>query len=389
MPGMAGIPGITGINGKGDNKKAGLLERWKGFSPKKKLFYGAIVLALVYLLMDDMGEETNTPVKPKKPVASKVAPGERTFEMLTPEQKRFVERAHDLAFDYYKNKEYDKALFELAKIFQLLPDYKDSRELERYAKEGKRKLEQLEEERKKKEEEAKIQAQIAQLVDEARERMDKKQYAQANELFPQILALDPDNHDVAEWRKIVEQWQEEQRRKEEEKRVRAEINKQGWILYQEGMREKKRGKYHSAISMFGKILQMEVTSKKLAAAAKEGISQCKAIIKARRDPVMEEAKTAESAGELVKAFHLYEKVDRIDPGYQPAYLGMERLRGILHEQARVLYTEAVLEESYSDFDAAKKKFAECLDTSPPGDIYHERAQRKLAKYFQKEEAPKQ
>ena len=55
------------------------------------------------------------------------------------------------------------ALFEIEKIFALIPDYKDSREIERYAKEGKRKLEAQEEEKRKKEAEEKLKLQIAAL----------------------------------------------------------------------------------------------------------------------------------------------------------------------------------------------------------------------------------
>ena len=54
---------------------------------------------------------------------------------------------------------------------------------------------------------------------------------------------------------------------------------------------------------------------------------------------------------------------------------------MLHERAKAIYTEAVLAESYSDFATAKAKFQECLKAAPPGDSYHDRAERKLSYYF--------
>ena len=60
------------------------------------------------------------------------------------------------------------------------------------------------------------------------------------------------------------------------------------------------------------------------------------------------------------------------------------MRGILHDRAKSIYTEAVLAESYSDFVVAKKKFKEVLEVSPVDDIYRQRAERKLSKYFDKD-----
>ena len=44
------------------------------------------------------------------------------FAALTAEQKKFVESQHDLAFSYYKNRDYDKAIFEIEKIFALVSE---------------------------------------------------------------------------------------------------------------------------------------------------------------------------------------------------------------------------------------------------------------------------
>ena len=62
------------------------------------------------------------------------------------------------------------------------------------------------------------------------------------------------------------------------------------------------------------------------------------------------------------------------------YAGMERIRGILTEQSKALYTEALIAESYSDFKVAYQKFKEILSVAPNGSLYHERATRKIANY---------
>ena len=54
---------------------------------------------------------------------------------------------------------------------------------------------------------------------------------------------------------------------------------------------------------------------------------------------------------------------------------------VLHDQAKIIYTEALIAESYSDFSVSKKMFEDCLRIAPTDDVYHGRAQRKLAHYF--------
>jgi pSer/pThr/pTyr-binding forkhead associated (FHA) protein/tetratricopeptide (TPR) repeat protein len=385
--GQSGVAGITGLGG-GSTQKRTLLERFRTL-PKRTQIIGTIAMILFFMFL----AEDDTPSKKKKGTGKKaavsgkagdkkIATGPASFDSLSAEQKRFVEAQHGLAFDYYKNKEYDKALFEIAKIFALIPDYKDAREIERYAKEGKRKLEALEEERKKKEDEAQLKDKIAHLVDDARRRMD---FEQVNELFTRILELDPDNATVAEWRKEIEAHKEEMKQKLQQKEVIAAVIQNAWSIYKQGLALKKSGKYHSAIATFLRVIELDASQKKISILAKSEIRQCHSLIKAARDPVLAEAKQSEDAGDFTKAFQLYKKATQIDPPHPMGHAGMNRIKGILHDRAKAVYTEAIIAESYSDFKNAKRMFKECLDNSPVDDIYHERAARKLAHYFEKKE----
>jgi pSer/pThr/pTyr-binding forkhead associated (FHA) protein/tetratricopeptide (TPR) repeat protein len=389
--GAAGIPGITGI-GPGDLKRMGFIEKLKNFQtlPKKeKIKVGVLAVVLALIFADFMFEEDEPAVATKKAKPAVTAPsgkidkGLATFATLTPEQQRFVEAQHSLAFDHYRNKEYDKALFELDKIFALINDYLDSRDIERYAREGKRKLEAFEEEKRKKEEDARLKAQIQALVDECGQRMQKKQYEQARELFTQISLLDPDNAKVTDWKREIEAWEEDRRAAEQTKAVQAEINKRAWEVYNEGRALKRQGKFHSAIGTFAKVADIGASDRRVMTAAAKGIAQCRYAIKKLRDPVLAEAKQAEEAQDYTKAFALYGKAVRIDPPHPAGHAGIARIRGILHDRAKLLYTEAVLAESFSDFAVARQKFMECREVAPKDDIYHERSVRKLARYFRR------
>ena len=111
----------------------------------------------------------------------------------------------------------------------------------------------IEEEKRKKEEEARLRAKIAALVEECKERMEKKQYEQARELFAQIVVLDPDNQQVIDWKKKIEEYEESIRLAEQSKRVQEEINNRAWEVFAEGMALKKAGKFHSAIEVLAKV----------------------------------------------------------------------------------------------------------------------------------------
>lgn len=388
---IGAIPGITGTDPKGKGKKKTLKEK---FLALPKPLQGVLTIAFVALLYWASQDEPEIVKKPppKKATAPTGDRGPLTFEALSADQKRFVENQHSLAFDYYRNKEYDKALFEIQKIFTLIPDYKDSREIERYAKEGKRKLEALEEEKRKKEEEAALKAKIAQLIDEIKGLMQAKKYDEAKELFSQVLAIDPDNADVASWKKEIEAYEEQRRIEAQALQVQKDINKHAWDVYREGLVLKKQGKYHSAIPVFQKVIDIGASDKSVIDLSKKMIAVCKDTIRKQRDPILAEAKQAEDAGDFSKAFNLYKKATRVDPPHPAGYQGMNRIRGVLHEKAKAIYTEAVLAESFSDFTTARKLFKDCLSVAPEDDIYHERSLRKLARYFKKEkdeEAPSQ
>ncbi len=391
----SGISGIPGLDPKveGEKKKPSFkdlyvkyIKNFKTLPPKQKVIVLIVMLGLAFLVLGEDSKPAKKPAKKAGVTASTGVPGVKTFEQLTPEQKRYVEAQHALGFDHYRNRDYDKALFEIRKIFALIPDYKDAREIERYAVEGKRKLEALEEEKRKKEEEERLKAKIAELTAELRELMAKKAYLQAEELFVQILALDPDNAQVAAWKKEIEDFKEAERLKEQERQVQAEINKRAWDMVAEGIALKKQGKCHSAIEVFSKVNDIGATDKGPVVKASSMSKACRAFIASKRDPVLAQAKQLEEAGELAKAFQLYKQATRIDPPHRAGYEGMNRIRGVLHERSKTMYTEAIVAESYSDFDTAKKKYEDILTVAPEDDIYYERAKRKLARYVKKQEA---
>lgn len=368
------------------------IKNFKTLKPiQKVLVVSAVIMFGLWYMEEDLVPQTANQPNPAATAAAAVAAGTtggvKTYDTLPTADQEYVDTQMKIANDAYQNQDYDKALFEIGRVFQKIPDYPAAKELEYYVKRGRRIIEAQKAENAKKEEEAKMKARVAELVESARAAMEAKDYSTAEELFDEIVSLDPENGDVDVWRKEIEAVAEEQRRQEMEKRVVQETNQMAEEIYREGMALQKAGQYHDAIDTYHRVLDANPHDKRIIANAKKQIKASERTIRAQREPLLEKAREAEKAGDFSTAYSSFEEATRVDPPHREGYKGMERIRDILEGKARTLYTDGVIAESYSDFKGAHAKFNEILKTAPKDSIYFERAERKLKNYehYQAEE----
>ncbi len=383
-------PSIVGIAPELQSKKT-LLDKFRALPKMQQSLGVAVVLALFWFLMDDtkpvvVKKAAPAPASTSPLVAKDAAKTVATsFEALPDLQKRFIEAQHGLAFDYYTHKEYDKAIFEISKIFSIIQDFKDSQEILRYAKEGKKKLEAMEDERKKKADEMRLKAKVEALVIETSKKMKEKKYDDARELFAQVLSIDPDNPAVADWRRIVESFEEKKRLQAEKDSIQRDLNKNAKKIAANADALYQEERYYDAVTVYKKVLTSGAELPGLMRHARAQIDAAARALKKKRDPLLEEAQKQEKEAHYEEAIVSYKKVAAIDPRDNSWRDGLARVKLVLHERARGIYTEAILAEGYSEFDEAQKKFRECLKVAPVDDEYHDRAMRKLSHYFRKKE----
>ena len=111
-----------------------------------KLIAGAVLLLGFAYFFSDQGEKP-PPTQQQQGVAMK--PGE-AFNKLSPEQQILVKQTYMLAKNLYMQGKYELAKAEVTKIYELVPDYEDTKDIERLANEAlviqeqKRQQEQLE-----------------------------------------------------------------------------------------------------------------------------------------------------------------------------------------------------------------------------------------------------
>ena len=228
---------------------------------KQQIIYGLVVLAGIWFLMEDDPDEQKVKLNtgaPKKALVQKkeekkAGAGAATFEMLSQEQKRYIDAQYQLSFELYKNREYDKCLLELAKIFSLVQDYKNAREIESFAREGKRKVEAQEEERKRKEQERQSQLKLQSLLEQISHLMDQKKFKEAESLFPEVELIQPENTAISEWRKQIITETEKIEKDKETKRQLEVLHKQTWADFQKITELEKEKKYYDALDGFDEL----------------------------------------------------------------------------------------------------------------------------------------
>jgi pSer/pThr/pTyr-binding forkhead associated (FHA) protein/tetratricopeptide (TPR) repeat protein len=396
---VMGVPGISGVGAPAGNMS--LLERYRTMPPRSRMIWIAFVGMLVYTVMEEL-PGLNSPPQKMKAETEQVADkgkkksaddaangsGQPTFDQLKPDLQKFVESQYNLALEYFRNRDYDRSLYEVRKIFQYVPDYKDARDLERYSVESKQRVQAQEDERKRKEAEQAAKARVARIVIEVEGHMARKEYVQARELFAEIVAIEPDNAQIAGWKKEIETYEEAQERERMLRNLEKETLKKARDVIAAGNEQLKQRRWFKAIDTFKSVSEIEVRDQRIFAQAQSGIARARSGIAGGRDPLLAEGRRLEQESSYIEAFRKYAQAREVDPSSAEAKKGMDRTRNILRDRSKQLYTEAVLAESYSDFTLAKSRFEQLLQTSPPDDPYYERARRKLSRYLVQEELPR-
>ena len=117
----------------------------------------------------------------------------------------------------------------------------------------------------------------------------------------------------------------------------------------------------------------------MAALVKADIRKAEDAIAAERDPLIEKGKQLEKQENYTDAYKAYLEASKVDPTDTEAPAGMNRIRGTLTNRAKGIYSEAIIAESFSDFDLAERKYREVLDVVPVDNDYFVKASQRIKK----------
>ncbi len=383
QPAFQGMPpnfqGVPGIAVAGPPPRESLLEKFKKQPPARKILIAACILGALYLFTEEeQKKEKGKNNKDQLVVTDKV---DAAFKALPPEKRQFIVNAYQLAFDLYKNQEFEKSLFEVKKVLDILPQgYKDSKDIKVYAEKAIEIERSKAEEKKRKEDEERLRQEVATLVSQAQELVDQSKDEQAKLIFAQVLEKDPENPTVLRLSQLLEE-REVKRKQQEEERKELDLKRNALLgLISEGRNLIKAGKYYDAIERMIDAPVIGYNDPKLLKQAQAISEQAKEILKSKSKPYLDEGKAALAEGNYTKARDAYLKAIKIDTRNKEAKEGLIKIRAELHTRSKKIYTEALIAEAVSDFAIAKTKYKECLDQAMPDDIYFGRCKRKFKRF---------
>ncbi|WP_127718371.1 FHA domain-containing protein [Halobacteriovorax sp. HLS] len=352
---------------------------------RKKLIYGVvgILLAIVFLAPDPATEVS----KKNKEKNAKIEAGPKkalsTPEIkLKPEQLEFVDAQYQLAKELIETGKYEQAIFEIDKLKQVIPEYKNSNQLYNVAKTNLARIEELERKRREEIRKKVLLAKVAKLVVKAKEATKERQEALARSLFQEILSLDPENFDVPQLKLELDEWKKEIDRIAVEKAAREAERKRQIKELEPGKTYYTKGDWHRATLKLETFLRLQGMDADLVKEATKMLKESKENLNNVIQPLLGKARSLSEGQDLKGSYETYNKILSFDPTHREALNEMDAIRTTLYTRSRKVFREAIIAESLSLFNEAKEKFQEVQQISPSDSEYYQKATDKLKNYLE-------
>lgn len=379
--------GETGVSSTGGSLFS--KEALKDPVRRKKLLYIIVGLLALWVLL----EEEQPAQKPKEttaveatatPNAQEVQAQQQAndaFAKLSEEEKKFIENNYVLAKALFDQGKYNEAILELQKIFSLVPDYKNARQIEDLAKQGLAKLEELARKEQQEKERRERMAKVSELTEKAKTAVEERNKIVADALFGEILRLDPENYDVPQMRLELEAWQKEQDRIALEKAAAEAERKRMVDALGPGKSAFLAEDWYKAIGELEKFLEIKKMDEDLVREATDMLKQSKSELEKQVNPLLGKARSLKEGQDLKGAYEQYKQILKFNPTQLEALNEMDSIREELFRRSQRVYREAIIAESLSLFDSAKEKFQEVQQISPTDSEYYQKATEKLKNYI--------
>ncbi|HEY8269327.1 MAG TPA: FHA domain-containing protein [Pseudobdellovibrionaceae bacterium] len=344
-----------------------------------KLIAGAVLLiAVAYIFSDQSGTTPKTTQPPAEGVLNK----------LSPEQKILIKQTYMLAKNLYMQGKYELAKAEVSKIYELVPEYEDTKDIERLANEAlaiqeqKRRQEELE--KSKAETEEKIQK----VADECKAKINADYTSsELEECLSSVLQFNPDHPLFAQLRHQVEERMNNKKIKEAQKaEYQSQVQKLHG-LFNKAEASSKENQYLRALKEYQTVSTSGLPDPHdLKVQARKQMAAIQQVLKQKTDQFDQEADAAYKDQKLKDAILVLRKSADLNPNNNDTKDKISRYILELKKQMMILYQEGVLEESYGNVDGsenrpgAKDKWKKIMDLDIPDGEYYGKAKIKLKKY---------
>ncbi len=335
----------------------------------------SVILGALYIGLNDVDSN-------KKDLATEQKVPKNVFDSLPPEKQALIESKYRSADKFYKSSKYELALAEIRTIHETLPNYKDSRDIERYSRQAIETLRQQEELERMQAEESKLKSKVHRIVSGCeRNAYSKPNIDKTRTCLQKALELDPENQKSRQIIAKVEALVQERRRKLASKEHFQAQVRRGIASYQKAKSIEAKGKLLDAIDAYQHHLNSSYPDpKKFKEKSKRSIQSIRTKIEGQVSKYVSEANKAHDAQDYKTAILTIRKALALDPQNSRARDQITRSNKELLKKTRVMFQDAILEENLGNIENAKGKWKKIVEIDVPDGEYYKKSKIKMKKY---------
>jgi pSer/pThr/pTyr-binding forkhead associated (FHA) protein len=372
--------GNLDFNAEVAQEKSFIKRIWKDPNQRKKLIYGAVVIAGIFLFLEDEPEE---PKKPKQAPTEKVGKAdEKKKPSLSKELELKRNMAYELGVDFFEQNQYSKAEEQFMIVTSIDPEYKKVQTYLEQTRLGKKRLAEMEAEKRAEEERIKLKKIIEELVVKAREAVKERQIQVAESYFNQITEKDPENFEVQQLKLELESWQKEQERIALEKASKEVARKRQVDALLPGKTFYLKREWYRATLKLEEFLRSKGMDEDLVKEASDMLADSKNQLSSELGPLLGKARSLKEGQDYKSAYEAFLEILKIEPTNAEALNEVDDIKAQLESRSKRIYREAIIAESLSLFADAKEKFQEVQQISPTDSEYYRKATDKLKNYME-------
>lgn len=349
---------------------------------RPKLIIGAVAfLVLAWFFSSDESGQSTAPKKENVGVSD-------AFSKLKPEEQLLVKQTHQLAKNYYMTGKYELAQSEINKIYQLVPDYEDVRQIERLSREAIA----IQEQKRRQEELAKVRRESEKAIQEKADECAKTlnpniTVSQIEECLSSVIALEPSHPRILELKAKAQSLTEEREARAAQQEAYQENVNKLVNLFARAESLRNEGSNLAAMDAYDKVMASSLPDPRgLKSKSRSAKQNLQAMMSSKTATYLNEAEKLHASQNLKGAILALRKAKKIDPRNTQLQDKIDIYMNDLRKQMMVLYQEGILEESFGNVDGsetkpgAKDRWKKILELDVTDGEYYKKAYIKLKKY---------
>ena len=344
---------------------------------KKTILIGAVAMLAVIIAMPQDKKDSKTDRK----VASTSKHGP-VFDQLPAEQKVIVKQTYQLSKNLYMQGKYELARQEVSKIYQYVPEYEDSKELETVIQQAILSKQEIEKADRIEKQKAEIEQKIDEQYQVCKQKINSQSTVEQLEscLLP-VMEFNPDHPKITELRNQVQLIVDDRNIQDANRADYIARSKKTEALFNKAEQVYRSGDLLAAIQSYKVVIRATTPDpKSLKSVASRRIASIENGILNKISNVMKESDKLYAQKNLKEAVVLLETAQKVNPDNEDIKSKSSKIKNELKKEMSVYFQEAILEESVGNVEVAKQKWLKIIELDVKSGDYYSKAKMKLKKY---------